>query len=212
VPNQHRIPTNLTPTGDIIVPLVIPHDPQWTGLILGVLITLEETEYYQKDPDFDDENAKVVAAQWRDRTINPLIEAIASGLSVITMRKFTLLNVDLVANDTVPAASAANVTNSDFLHTFDCANAVIRCYGIQLTGSLSTSVIGAQIELTGEVAEARGDAITEGTAVRELVAVAHYSGIATGVAKTISLIMSSSAGTGTINANSRLLYEIEEWN
>jgi hypothetical protein len=210
--DKHRIPTNLTPTGDIIVPLVIPHDPQWTGLLLGVLITLEETEYYQKDPDFDDENAKVVAAQWRDRTINPLIEAIASGLSVITMRKFRLLNVDIGSNRTVAGGGAANVIDSDFTHTFDYPNAIIRCYGIGMSGSLAGSIISAQLDVTGELAEHRADAVTGGTAQRELVAVAQYSGLVTGVSRTISLIMSSSSGTGTMIANSRLLYEIEEWN
>lgn len=79
MPEKHRIPTNINPTGDIIVPLIIPHDPQWSGLLLGVLTTLEVVEYYQRDPDFDDEDAKTVAAQWRDRTINPLIDAIANG-------------------------------------------------------------------------------------------------------------------------------------
>jgi PPE-repeat protein len=212
VPNQHRIPTNLTPTGDIIVPLVIPHDPQWTGLILGVLITLEETEYYQKDPDFDDENAKVVAAQWRDRTINPLIEAIASGLGVITMRKFTLQNVDIVANQTQLNNTAGTVVNSNFSHTFDHQNAIIRCYGIALSGSLATTISTAQVDLGGEATDDRADAISEGTAARELVAVATFSGLPTGVSKTVSLVLSAAGGQSTINANSRLLFEIEEWN
>lgn len=77
--DKHRIPTVTNPSGDIVVPLYIPHDPQWSALLLGVLITLEEVDYYQNDPNYDNENAKLVAARWRDTTINPLIEAIANG-------------------------------------------------------------------------------------------------------------------------------------
>lgn len=76
---DHRIPSDLTPTGTITVPVSIPHDPQWIGLLLGALITLEETQYYQRDPNFDNENSKIVTAQWRERTITPLIQAIADG-------------------------------------------------------------------------------------------------------------------------------------
>lgn len=76
---EHRIPATLNPLGDIVVPLSIPHDPQYVGLLLGVLKTLEETDYYQRDPDFDNENAKIVAGNWRDRTLTPLIQAIADG-------------------------------------------------------------------------------------------------------------------------------------
>lgn len=75
----HRIPTDLTPSGDLIVPLIIPRDTQWTGLILGVLAQLEDVEYYQLDSDYGDTGAQTVTAQWRDRTITPLIEAIAGG-------------------------------------------------------------------------------------------------------------------------------------
>lgn len=79
MPYEHRIPTVLNPTGDLVVPLFIPHDPQWSGLLLGVLRQLEEVERYERDPNFDNENALVVVEQWRTRTITPLIDAIASG-------------------------------------------------------------------------------------------------------------------------------------
>jgi microcystin-dependent protein len=76
---EHRIPETLTPTGTITVPVSIPHDPMWVGLLLGALRELEQVDYYQRDTDYDNEGAKTVVAQWRDRTITPLIQAIADG-------------------------------------------------------------------------------------------------------------------------------------
>lgn len=208
--DRHRIPSNINPSGDLIVPLVIPHDPQWTSLLLGVLITLEETEYYQRDPDFDDENAKLVAARWRDTTINPLIEAIANGIGA-NMRKYTSRNQDIVSNQTQLNGTSATVANSSFPHTFEYQNAIVRCYAIALSGSLAGTTSTALIVVSGEATDSRADAMNEGTTGRELVAVAKYSGLPPGVEKTISLTLGATGGQATINANSILLFEIEEW-
>lgn len=76
---EHKLPSNLNPTGNIIVPLCIPHDPHWISLILGAIGTLEQEDYYQRDPNYDNEDAKTVVSRWRETTITPLIDAIANA-------------------------------------------------------------------------------------------------------------------------------------
>lgn len=208
---EHKIPAVINPSGDYVVPLYIPLDPEYTALLLGAIRTLEQVDYYELDPDFDNESAKIVAEQWQKRTITPLIEAIASGLGVITMRKFSLRNVDIVNSQTQNNLTSAMVVNSDFNHTFEHPNAIIRCYGIHLVGSLAGTLATGLVQVGLELPDDRADAINEGTTARELVAVGLYSDLPTGVATQISLTLSSVGGQSTIGANSRLLYEIEEW-
>jgi hypothetical protein len=123
MPYDHKIPTVLNPSGDIVVPLYIPHDPQYTALLLGVLITLEEVERYERDPDFDDDNAQIVAANWRDRTITPLIEAIATGKR-LGMKK-TIYEMPFGANITISNTIAAAVATFTQTHTFEFKNCQI---------------------------------------------------------------------------------------
>jgi hypothetical protein len=206
--DKHRIPTNLTPTGDIVVPLSIPHDEQWTGLLLGVLILLEDPDYYQKDPDFDNEDAKVVAARWRDTTINPLIEAIANGTG---MRKFTFQIIDLTTNQTTISLVPVAVANSGFNHVFTHKNAIIRCHNSVLSNSGAANLTNAQVDINGESPEAYAIASNEGTNGRSFTNVARFENLPVGVTKQVRLMMFVTGGTGTMSENSKLVWEIEEY-
>jgi DNA-binding protein Fis len=128
-----------------------------------------------------------------------------------TVRKYTARNQDIVSNQTQLNGTSATVANSSFPHTFEYPNAIIRCWAIALSGSLAGTTSTALIVLSGEATDSRADAMAKGTTARELVAVAKYSGLPTGVEKTISLTLGATGGQATINANSILLFEIEEW-
>lgn len=78
-PEPHNLPVNQNPEGDYCVTLFIPADSQFVALLVGALSVLENPEYYEKSIDFTDSGAKAVAAQWRDRTITPLIEALVNA-------------------------------------------------------------------------------------------------------------------------------------
>jgi DNA-binding protein Fis len=98
-----------------------------------------------------------------------------------TVRKYTARNQDIVSNQTQLNGTSATVANSSFPHTFEYPNAIIRCWAIALSGSLAGTTSTALIVLP------------------------------TGVEKTISLTLGATGGQATINANSILLFEIEEW-
>jgi hypothetical protein len=206
---RHRIPDDLTPTGDLRISLLIPHDPQWVGLLLGVLKTLEEVEYYQRDPNFDDENAQVVVAQWRDRTITPLIEAIASGS---TMKAYRLHKLGISSQFNSSSLTFVPVTNSGFSHTFTYANARIRAYNVSVTNSTSGQGTIVYPEIQGLLGHTDiGQSEGTGVGVREHTSMIQYNNAPVGVAQTIRLMMQVTGGIGTINQNSHILYEIEEW-
>lgn len=208
--DKHRIPANLTPSGDIIVPLSIPHDEQWTGLLLGVLILLEDPDYYQKDPNFDNEDAKVVAARWRDTTINPLIEAIAAGASILN-RKFTAIPFSLGASQNTNSSTPVTVPNSTVQHTFSYENAHIRCATIGLVNSGAGGTSEAGISLEGETPIHEALASVSGTASREGIADSIFENVPVGVELDIKLMFSASSGTATMNGAIGLAYLIEEW-
>ena len=126
-------------------------------------------------------------------------------------RIFTLRNQDIISNHVQASGASSLVPNSTFPHTFTYPNAVIRCYGIGLVGAAGASVCTAIVELAGEATDDRADAVSNGTAARELVAVSKYSGLPTGIAKNVSLRLSATGNSVTINANSILLFEVEEW-
>jgi len=82
---EHRLPATLNPLGDICVSLFIPADIDYHALLLGVIRQLEDINYYERDDNYDDTGAQTVSAQWRERTITPLIEALANGESCSVM-------------------------------------------------------------------------------------------------------------------------------
>lgn len=205
---EHKLPTVLNPTGDIIVPLCIPHDPHWISLLLGSIGTLEQVDYYQRDPNYDDENAQIVAEQWRDRTITPLIEAIATGR---IMKKYTTQVIDILTNKTTTSLVPVAVLDSGFNHIFTYKNAIIKCHNASIVNSAAAGQTKIQADIFGEAPEAYTIAANEGTQQRQITTIARFENLPVGVAKQIRLVWFVSSGTGTINENSWLVYEIEEY-
>jgi len=75
----HKLPEILTPEGDYCVTLIIPADSDFVALLVGALNLLQDEEYYERDLDYGNTGALTVAAQWRDRTISPLIAALVDA-------------------------------------------------------------------------------------------------------------------------------------
>lgn len=207
MPYEHNLPVVINPSGDIVVPLYIPHDADYTALLLGVLITLEEVERYERDPDYDDTSAQIVAGNWRDRTITPLIDAIANGTG---MRVWKPQVIDIGTNKTTTSLVPVAVADTGFNHIFTFKNAIIRCHNIVISNS-AVNVTNAQIDISGESPEAYAIASNEGTNGRPFTTIARFADLPLGVSKQIRLMMFVSGGTGTMNANSKLVWEIEEY-
>jgi hypothetical protein len=73
-----NLPSVLNPLGDICVQVTIPAHPDYIKLFLRAIRMLEVNRMYARDADL---SAKVVVEQWRNRTITPLIEALANETS-----------------------------------------------------------------------------------------------------------------------------------
>lgn len=73
---DHKLPEVVIPDGDVCIPVLLPNDPDYIALFLGVLRTLTLDKHYQRDPNF---SALTVRQQWQDRTITPLIETLTQG-------------------------------------------------------------------------------------------------------------------------------------
>jgi len=73
---QHKLPDVLEPETTICVKVNIPAHPDYVALFVRAVRMLETQRQYERDETL--EGAKIVAAQFRDRTITPLIEALAS--------------------------------------------------------------------------------------------------------------------------------------
>lgn len=74
--HEHIIPDVLIPPDDICVPLYLPHDLDYISIFLRQIRQLELDRMYQRD---ENKSALIVREQWRERTINPLIDALADG-------------------------------------------------------------------------------------------------------------------------------------
>lgn len=73
---EANLPAVLEPVGDICVQVTIPAHPDYVKLFVRAVRMLEVNRNYARDENL---SAKIVCAQWRDRTVNPLIEALATG-------------------------------------------------------------------------------------------------------------------------------------
>lgn len=73
---EHKLPAILEPVGDICVNVTIPAHPDYVALFIRAVRMLETNRLYERDENL---SAKTVVNQWRQRTITPLIEALASG-------------------------------------------------------------------------------------------------------------------------------------
>lgn len=207
---DHRIPDDTNPTGDYCVPLYIPLDPQYTGLLLGALKTLEETEYYQRDPDYDDENAQIVVAQWRDRTMTPLIEAIATAQACGGLMNTKVLSVDPVSTKTT--TSTTNITNSDAAWSYapTKSNMQIRVANVHLANSGNNDTRAEIVASHGTVVD-KFIAVVNGTNVRSMSIASKYSDMPVGTTVNFWIDWRVLAGTGTFVGTMWLLVEIIEW-
>lgn len=126
-------------------------------------------------------------------------------------RKFRAVNLSIGANRTTTSTTPVIITGSTFTHTFTYKNAKITVYNLELSNSGSGNLTRAIVDVSGEAAEQEGFASTAGTAQRDRVLESVYNDLAVGVSRTIGTKFFVSAGTGTANANSELIYMIEEW-
>jgi hypothetical protein len=76
---EHKLPAVLNPVGEICVEVTIPAHPDYIALFIRAVRMLETNRLYERDEAL---SAKVVVDQWRQRTITPLIEALASGTGI----------------------------------------------------------------------------------------------------------------------------------
>lgn len=72
-----NLPSVLNPLGEICVQVYIPAHPDYVKLFVRAVRMLEVQRMYARDETM--EGAKIVVEQWRDRTITPLIDALANG-------------------------------------------------------------------------------------------------------------------------------------
>lgn len=74
-----NLPSVLEPLGEICVEVKIPAHPDYVKLFVRAIRMLEVNRMYARDNDL---SAKVVVEQWRNRTITPLIAALAEGTGI----------------------------------------------------------------------------------------------------------------------------------
>lgn len=73
---QSNLPAVLNPPGDMCVRVYIPNHPDYIKLFVRAIRMLEVNRMYARDENL---SAKIVVEQWRNRTVTPLIEALATG-------------------------------------------------------------------------------------------------------------------------------------
>lgn len=75
---EHNIPAVPNPLGEICVQVYIPAHPDYVSLFIRAVRQLENNRIYQRDEE-NGAIVKVVQDQWRNRTVTPLIEALAQS-------------------------------------------------------------------------------------------------------------------------------------
>jgi hypothetical protein len=75
---QANLPAVLNPVGDICVEVTIPAHPDYVKLFVRAVRMLETNRMYARDDEFG-AKVKIITDNWRDRTVTPLIEALATG-------------------------------------------------------------------------------------------------------------------------------------
>jgi len=201
---DHNLPAVLNPVGDYCVPLFIPLHPDYTALLLGVLRTLEEVSNYERDPNFDDENAQIVATQWRERTLTPLVEAIATAQACGGYMNAQLLST--VQINWSFSTSSFVASGAPIAYTPTKANALIKMHIAMSIGSGNTGT--AELRYNGNVGATNKPAVMVGSTLREMVASGIWTGLTVGVAHNIELWGKASAGQ--LNIQNNLAYHLVE--
>lgn len=207
----HLIPDELEPVGDLIVPLCIPHHPDYSALLLSIIRQLEDADIYQRDLGSDDTSAQIVAAQFRDRTITPLIEAIATGETSFFMQKITLRLVDMGASNTITSTGYLPVSGSGFSHTFSHKKAKISVMNIDIVNSGAGNLTWVAPDIDTVAADSLGEFQNSGATSRQGACCAIYSNLPVGTPEILRLVGKRSAGTGTVNRQPYHLWIIEEY-
>lgn len=101
---ERKLPDDLNPTGTICVPVLLPADDEWIALFLGAVRQLEEENYYgyRGDPVVP---VGTVTATFRDTTITPLVEALASSVDLCAHSEGDAMavgDIKIIAYDTIP--------------------------------------------------------------------------------------------------------------
>jgi len=211
MPYEHRLPTVLNPSGDYCVPLYIPLDPQYTALLLGALRTLEETERYERDPDYDDESAKIVVNQWRTRTITPLIEAIANGQACGGSMLVHIERKNVGGTKTVTSTSKVILNDLTIAHTFTKAKAKIRLANLTLVTSNVNATGEAEIRVAGVVGTQSAKAVEHSWNQQNLEAIAYFEGLNDGAPKNVQMYWSCDNGQVALAYSTDPIWEIVEF-
>lgn len=202
----HRIPDDINPTGDYCVPLYIPLDTQYTALLLGALKTLEDVEYYNLDEDFGTDEAQIVAAQWRDRTLTPLIEAIATAIACggyMNAQLLTGTQVNYTVNTTSYSASGLSIA-----YTPTKANAKIKAY-LPVLNNSGAITSNHQVRFDGNAGAVDMPSTVLVGVLQNVVAAGIFTGLTVGVAKNVTVYAKVSAGSTNIQAGAGTNYFIE---
>jgi len=208
---DHKIPDTLNPTGDICVSLFIPDDDEYLAIFLAVLRQLEDIEIYYEDEDGSDTSAQTVAGNFRDRTITPLIDALAAGEACVTSTmKATVYEIALGATRTTTSASFVDVTDTVIAHIFEHPNALIAYRSIQTTNS-GGNTNTFQVAMPDGTAVTQPQQIAVGTVIREIDVTAKFDSYSLGAAHNISLQFKRTAGTASVFSGNKMMLEILEW-
>jgi hypothetical protein len=209
---EHLLPEELEPTGDFVVPLYVPHLPDYSALLLGAIRLLENPDYYHRDLGSDDTSAQIVAAQFRDRTITPLIEAIATGRR-IGMKK-TIYEMPIGSNITISNTIAAAVAAFTQAHTFEFKNCQITlknmaCFAGDNSSSLQflATILSASpsaFQTPLHYNKLAGEQLT-------LDIFSTFEDIVTGVPLSLQLLALKTGVNGTIGFRTLPVWIIEEW-
>lgn len=78
---EHNLPAILNPVGDICIEVTIPAHPDYVSLFIRAVRQLENNRLYRRDEVLG-ADVKIVQEQWRNRTVTPLIESLASGTGI----------------------------------------------------------------------------------------------------------------------------------
>ena len=122
----------------------------------------------------------------------------------------TLLRADLGTNKTTTSTSFVIITASNLSFTPQTENCMIICHNISIVNSTSAIV---EVEVRFNALTGTQNAIAENSGVngRTVSASAVFEGLDIGVAHDISLYWKVASGTGTIAANTPLIYEVIEY-
>lgn len=183
-------------SGDTLTTITVNY--RWRSLIAAAT-EFYYRDYFQTEDELDNQDA-----------FSAFLEDLYTAESLGSSMAYTIQGVDIGTNRTTSATSFGQLTGSSFLFTPSKANFIVRCSNIILSNSGSFNTI-AQIRFNALAGAVSANAIMNGTTARTLAASAKFESVSVGVEHSLELYWRVSGGTGTANASSFLLFEIEEY-